>query len=82
MRSAQSIFEDLGLCMRGAEIDVESLPFSASDITAGSESELQAISSHFLNLRGDTVLGNRLSGRPVGNPVVTGSEQGSEHGPV
>jgi len=43
VRSAQSIFEDLGLCIRGAEIDVESLPFSASDITAGSESELQAV---------------------------------------
>jgi hypothetical protein len=43
LRSAQSIFEDLGLCVRGAEIDVESLPFSASDITAGSESELQAV---------------------------------------
>ena len=43
MRSAQSIFEDLGLCIRGAEIDVESLPFSSSDITAGSESELQAV---------------------------------------
>jgi hypothetical protein len=43
LRSAPSIFEDLGLRLRGAEIDVESLPFSASDITAGSESELQAI---------------------------------------
>src|SRR5262245_66018618 len=43
VRSAQSIFEDLGLCMRGAEINVESLPFSASDITAGSESELQTV---------------------------------------
>ncbi len=43
MRSAPFIFEDLGLCSRGAEINVESLPFSASDITAGSESELQAV---------------------------------------
>jgi hypothetical protein len=41
--TAQSIFEDLGLCLRGAEINVESLPFSASDITAGSESELQTV---------------------------------------
>src|SRR5262249_13894290 len=43
VRSAQYIFEDLGLCMRGAEINVESLPFSATDITAGSESELQTV---------------------------------------
>src|SRR5689334_831423 len=43
LRSVQSIFEDLGLRLRGAEIDVESLPFSASDITAGSESELQTV---------------------------------------
>jgi hypothetical protein len=43
LRSAQSIFEALGLCLRGAEIDVESLPFSTSDITAGSESELQTV---------------------------------------
>ena len=43
MRSAQSIFEDLGLRIRGAGIDVGSLPFSASDITAGSESELQTV---------------------------------------
>jgi hypothetical protein len=43
LRSAQSILEDLGLRLRGAEIDVESLPFSASDITAGSESELQTV---------------------------------------
>src|SRR5882672_6608954 len=41
--TARSIFEDLGLCLRGAEINVESLPFSASDITAGSESELQTV---------------------------------------
>src|SRR5499426_2045750 len=41
--TAQSIFEDLGLCLRGVEINVESLPFSASDITAGSESELQTV---------------------------------------
>jgi hypothetical protein len=43
LRSARSIFEALGLCLRGAEINVESLPFSASDITAGSESELQTV---------------------------------------
>src|SRR5215510_5023145 len=43
MRSARSIFEDLGLSIRGAEIDVGALPFSASDITAGSESELQTV---------------------------------------
>ncbi|MGH9768108.1 MAG: hypothetical protein ACREAB_11790 [Blastocatellia bacterium] len=43
MRSAQSIFEDLGLCSRSAEINIESLPFSSSDITSGSESEMQAV---------------------------------------
>src|SRR5262245_56249738 len=43
VRSTKSIFEDLGLCLRGEEIDIESLPFSASDITAGSESELQTV---------------------------------------
>jgi hypothetical protein len=42
-RSVRSIFEDLGLRLHGAEIKVESLPFSESDITAGSESELQAV---------------------------------------
>ncbi|HEY6404063.1 MAG TPA: hypothetical protein VI479_21765, partial [Blastocatellia bacterium] len=43
LRSVRSIFEDLGFCLRGAEIKVESLPFSESDITAGSESELQTV---------------------------------------
>jgi hypothetical protein len=42
-RSVRSIFEDLGLCLHGAEIKVESLPFSESDITGGSESELQTV---------------------------------------
>ncbi|MBO0861064.1 MAG: hypothetical protein J2P21_21785, partial [Chloracidobacterium sp.] len=41
--TAQSIFEELDLRFRGGEINIESLPFSASDITAGSESELQAV---------------------------------------
>ena len=43
MRSAPSIFEDLGLCSPGVAVNVGLLPFSASDITAGSESEMQAV---------------------------------------
>src|SRR5262245_11480200 len=40
--SIRSIFDALGVRARGADVDVESLPFSANDITAGTESELQA----------------------------------------
>jgi len=44
MRSVPSILEDLGVrAARGSGIIVESLPFASGDITAGSESELQAV---------------------------------------
>ncbi|MBK7599410.1 MAG: hypothetical protein IPJ07_13165 [Acidobacteria bacterium] len=44
MRSVASILEDLGVrSTRGSGIVIESLPFASGDITAGSESELQAV---------------------------------------
>ena len=44
MRSVASILEDLGVrSTRGSGIVIESLPFAGRDITAGSESELQAV---------------------------------------
>jgi hypothetical protein len=44
MRSVASILEDLGVrSTRGSGIVIESLPFAGGDITAGSESELQAV---------------------------------------
>ncbi len=44
MRSVASILEDLGVrTTRGSGIIIESLPFASGDITAGSESELQAV---------------------------------------
>ncbi len=44
MRSASSsIFDALGVRIRNGAVAVESLPFSVGDITAGTESELQAV---------------------------------------
>lgn len=43
MRSTQSILESLGVRTVGAQVAVETLPFSRNDITAGSESELQTV---------------------------------------
>lgn len=43
MRSAFSIFSALGVRARGENICLDALPFSAEDITAGTESELQAV---------------------------------------
>src|SRR5215510_11200421 len=41
--SSSSIFDALGVRVRSGGVDVESLPFSAGDITAGTESELQTV---------------------------------------
>ncbi len=43
MRSTKSILESLGVRTVGAQVVVETLPFSRNDITAGSESELQTV---------------------------------------
>src|SRR5215510_12486418 len=43
IRSASSIFDALGVRARNGGVLIESLPFSAGDITAGTESELQAV---------------------------------------
>lgn len=43
MRSAKAILEELGVRAHGQRISCATLPFSANDITAGSESELQAV---------------------------------------
>jgi len=43
MRSAYSILDALGVRVRSGGAIVESLPFSAGDVTAGTESELQAV---------------------------------------
>lgn len=43
MQSLPSIFEKLGIRIGGGKVVVSSLPFAETDITAGSESELQAV---------------------------------------
>jgi len=44
MRSAtSSIFDALGVRIRNGGVDIESLPFSMGDVTAGTESELQTV---------------------------------------